>query len=277
MQSALAFSLLSLPLLAAACGGKVVVDAASTSEGAGGATSGAATAMVSSSFSAVSSAVTTVGAGGAGPVFCGGEAGVTCAGGQVCDFADDHCGGDDSAGTCQPLPDGCPPDCPGVCGCDGQFHCSACAAHAAGTDVNVNGSCLGFGAQYAAVFFLADLDHLVLRVGYPERNVCLQIFLDAPSGINPAFPFMAPDSWGVSGAVISASFDDCTASFPNSLTDPQAAKSGTGTLSWNVAAGMSYPCELSFQAKLEFPGAPAWVHPVEVAEAKGVKVEGGCF
>lgn len=154
---------------------------------------------------------------------------------------------------------------------------AAPAPRTPGTDVNVKGSCLSPGAQYAAVFFLADLDHLVLRMGDPARNVCLQIFLDAPSGINPSFPFDAPDSWGVSGAVISASASDCTASFPNSLTDPQAAKSGTGTLSWKLAPGMSYPCELSFQAKIEFPGAPAWVHPVEVADAVGVKAEGGCF
>ena len=66
------------------------------------------------------------------------------------------------------------------------------------------------------------------------------------------------------------------AGFPGSLTDPQASNSGEGVISWDLEPGMVCPCEVSFQATLHFAGAPAWVHPVEVANAKGVKLDQGC-
>ncbi len=38
-------------------------------------------------------------------------------------------------------PTGCDDDCPGVCGCDGQFYCNACNAQQAGTDVSDSDAC----------------------------------------------------------------------------------------------------------------------------------------
>jgi hypothetical protein len=81
------------------------------------------------------------GAGGAGAV-CGGIAGTVCGETEYCDFADDAmCGAADQTGTCTLKPEGCTEDCPGVCGCDGQFYCNACGAAQAGIDVDPNGSC----------------------------------------------------------------------------------------------------------------------------------------
>ncbi len=275
MRPALTLFAFWLPFLAAACGGRVVVDATSAGAGAGGAPG--TTVTTSSTSSTSSSSVTTAGAGGGGPKTCGGDLGAPCPPGEFCDYGDDHCGGNDAPGVCQPLPGDCPPDCPGVCGCDGQFHCSACAAHGAGTDVDASGGCASPGLVYSAVLFPLDADHMILRAADPARDVCLQIFLDSPSVNAPAFAFTAPATWGVDGAWISAKASDCEAGFPNSPTDPQPASNGAGSISWDVQPGMGYPCEVSFQAKLQFPGAPAWVHPVEVADAKGVKLEKGCF
>jgi hypothetical protein len=75
---------------------------------------------------------------------CGGMAEAPCAKDEFCDYpTGSYCGGDDSTGVCVKRPEGCPEDCPGVCGCDGNFHCNACSAQAAGVDVSDDKSCLG--------------------------------------------------------------------------------------------------------------------------------------
>src|SRR5262249_56328374 len=64
---------------------------------------------------------------------------------SFCDFSAPTCGlaqGSFAAGICQPRPQLCPLDCPGVCGCNGQFYCNACLAHVAGTDDSSDRSCL---------------------------------------------------------------------------------------------------------------------------------------
>ncbi|HEY3593037.1 MAG TPA: hypothetical protein VGL13_04165 [Polyangiaceae bacterium] len=77
---------------------------------------------------------------------CGGFAGGVCQAGMFCDFASDaFCGAADQTGQCQPRPGACPTDCPGVCGCNGQFYCNACIAHAAGTDDSGDRSCIRDG------------------------------------------------------------------------------------------------------------------------------------
>jgi hypothetical protein len=83
------------------------------------------------------------GTGGAGGgALCGGIAGVACADSAYCDFPDAAmCGAGDQGGTCQPRPDTCTKDCPGVCGCDGQFYCNACIAAQQGMDVSPDASC----------------------------------------------------------------------------------------------------------------------------------------
>jgi hypothetical protein len=57
-----------------------------------------------------------------------------CAPDQFCQFVS-TCGG---FGGCAPRPTACPRDCPGVCGCDGEFYCNECNANSMG--VNARGS-----------------------------------------------------------------------------------------------------------------------------------------
>jgi hypothetical protein len=78
--------------------------------------------------------------GGAGDV-CGGFVGAACNKEQFCAFEDGGCGSADGTGVCQRRPEGCTQDCPGVCGCDGNFYCNACMAHNAGVEVSAMASC----------------------------------------------------------------------------------------------------------------------------------------
>lgn len=82
------------------------------------------------------------GGSGGGDATCGGIAGLACADTEYCDFPDNAiCGAVDQTGTCQDRPETCTQDCPGVCGCDGQFYCNACIAASSGIDVDPNASC----------------------------------------------------------------------------------------------------------------------------------------
>jgi hypothetical protein len=73
---------------------------------------------------------------------CGGLAGVRCDANSFCHFLPaDICGNADAQGVCQPKPQVCPADCPGVCGCDGKFYCNACIAQSAGFDVSTSVNC----------------------------------------------------------------------------------------------------------------------------------------
>lgn len=77
---------------------------------------------------------------------CGGMAGAGCPSGQYCEYPPSlgpACGTFDGIGVCQWASDTCDDDCPGVCGCDGQFYCNECGAHQAGTDISDSISCNG--------------------------------------------------------------------------------------------------------------------------------------
>lgn len=64
----------------------------------------------------------------------------TCDRTEYCDW-DGTCGAPGTPGTCEPRPEVCTADCPGVCGCDGEFYCNACVAASAGVDVDPEGDC----------------------------------------------------------------------------------------------------------------------------------------
>lgn len=66
---------------------------------------------------------------------CGSKGLAPCFDGEFCDRSGSKtCGEADEPGVCAPIPDACTKECqtPGVCGCDGQRYCSACAANQSG-------------------------------------------------------------------------------------------------------------------------------------------------
>jgi hypothetical protein len=137
---------LTASVLSLACGGDV-----HETSGAGGGSGGTGSATASAGVGSAGAGGAGVGgAGGAatgvggsgGVAICGGLAALPCALNEYCEYDDSAaCGGDDSTGLCLPRPDGCTPDCPGVCGCDGESYCNECTAHAAGVDVDPKASC----------------------------------------------------------------------------------------------------------------------------------------
>lgn len=77
---------------------------------------------------------------------CGTRGAKQCDDGLFCDYAlngndGDMCGATDRGGLCVEKPEVCNRICGQTCGCDGQDHCSACAAHMAGVSVAHEGPC----------------------------------------------------------------------------------------------------------------------------------------
>jgi hypothetical protein len=64
-----------------------------------------------------------------------------CGPGEFCAFSPALCGRGPVPGSCKPRPASCGKDHTPVCGCDGKIHDDECAAHAAGVDLDVTGSC----------------------------------------------------------------------------------------------------------------------------------------
>lgn len=65
-----------------------------------------------------------------GPASCSSSS--ECAPDEYCQLAP-MC--EPGSGVCVARPMGCTADCPGVCGCDGNFYCNACSANATGVSI----------------------------------------------------------------------------------------------------------------------------------------------
>jgi len=264
-------------LISGGCGSDVLVS--------GGGTGGSAASSGSSSAgtggSSASSGTPTGGFGGGGgdggggAGVCGGPQDIPCQPDEYCDLPGESCEG---LGVCAPRPDGCDDDCPGVCGCDGQFYCNACGAFSAGVDVSSEPFCDSPGVEYRALLWLGGLDHLIVRKKDPLRDVCVTLFADWPMENAPGYGMQMPDGWGVSHAMITNHAADCDDWQAPPLGDQLSADGGNGALSWQVPPGLYYPCELSLDLVLTFTSALPWVSPVEPMVADAVTIEGdGCF
>ncbi|KYF60369.1 hypothetical protein BE08_37780, partial [Sorangium cellulosum] len=194
---------------------------------------------------------------------------------EYCDFPDDSCGTFDTVGQCAVRPGGCPEDCPGVCGCDGNFYCNACSAQQAGVDVSTSIACLDpKDADYAATFWPGGLDHIIVYKASPGADRCVMLYADAPvDGAPGGFDVELPVPWGVSRVVLAKGAGDCTPETMDPAGEAVNATGAAGRLSFALEAGKVAPCSVDIDVSVTFPGEPA----PEILRASGVHVaSSGC-
>lgn len=155
--------------------GTIAACSGTAETGAGGQGGGSSSSSSSSASNSSSGMGGQGGQGGMGFPYCGGKQGYPCAADEWCDFDESfaYCGAGDNTGQCQPRPTVCTKDCPGVCGCDGQFYCNACVAQAAGTDVSDQSGCAPSACVQAAKGITVQVDKTfctaVVRLDYTSK------------------------------------------------------------------------------------------------------------
>lgn len=279
--------------LLAACDGTVAIGDHGATSGSGSSSGGGASTTTSSTASTSSTTTTssssssstsssstgatssTSGGPDAGPTTCGGKAGTPCAPDAFCDFATNAaCGTFDAAGVCQPRPQGCTADCPGVCGCDGSFYCNACSAHALGVDDDSNAVCAmpGDPGVYSAAQLPTNLQRLAIFKAYAATDLCVRIILVAGGGAPPS-QIQCPSGWGVERTELVTGAKYCSAQNPwPPAGTTTAATTATGVIDFPPMGPP--PCALDVHVKMSFPaGAPS---SNDVMVANGVNVQGGC-
>lgn len=242
--------------LAAACGGTTVIENGNGSSGsAGSGTTTTASGMTSSSS---------------------GTTGCTlgsCADGFYCATYPNSC---DSQGSCQPAVDLCDDDCPGICGCDGEFYCNECTAQAAGVDVTPDKKgCLPANVEYDAQAWFGAFDHIIISRADYTNDTCIVLSLAAPYMSEPAYALTMPQSWGVSYLSASASAIDCFEGGSTSMVI--AADGAVGSVDWKVEPNMYFPCEVSVAATISFSAPFPGLGVTESFEVTSLIVEGACF
>ncbi len=261
----------SFAFLAPACGTDVTeAEQASGTTGTGGTTT---TTTTTGAGGSTTTTTTTTGAGGATPAFCGGKAGIPCASDEWCQFdPPGSCGNDDGGGTCQPKPPGCLPDCPGVCGCDGKFHCNACGAQASGVDVSDSLACQS-PDTYRAIALFTGAPRFALLKASPTRNLCFR--LTVQGWLEPGIG-ISGDGYSVEQGEVTHDASDCDL-MPGPLPPPIGAShpvsGGDGLLSMQMSPAQ---CIAGIHAKLLFSGQPPWAPQGEPLDADGLLLEGGC-
>jgi hypothetical protein len=215
------------------------------------------------------------GTGGSAPKVCSGKQGAPCDAAAWCAFdPPGSCGTADAGGLCQPRPEACTEDCPGVCGCDGNFYCNACGAQAAGVDVSSSKGCMAAGGEVSAVGLATNVPRFLIFKADPARDVCFRLMVEGFDG--PGIGIMTPAGWSVGSAEVTDHASDC--SLINGYPAPPIgsatnATGGTGSISID---GPFFPCTVTIHATLSFDAQAPWVPPTEAIDADQLAVSGGC-
>jgi hypothetical protein len=272
----LALSALGVALAAPACSGEVIEQSSST--GATG-TSGATSGTSGASGSGGAGAGVPDGGGGTGgsPAVCGGKGGSPCGADEFCAFEPAAlCGYADGTGLCQPRPQVCTDDCPGVCGCDGAFYCNTCSAQAAGVDVIDSKDCMasGSGGSMSAAALATNAPRFIIFKADPVRDVCFRMMVEGLS--NPFIGITTPPGWSVGLLEVTDHASDC--SLVNGYPAPPAgsaakAVKASGSITFDNTV---FPCKVTIHTLIGFDAQAPWVPPVEALDADMLAVVGGC-
>ncbi len=257
--------LATLLFLAAACSGKSVVDAPHSTSSSSSSNS----TSTSSNTTTTNSGETT---GSTGPQSCKGWNDPSCGPEAFCAVPPNDC---DGVGVCEPRPTDCDDGCTGICGCDGEVHCSACAANFKGVSVK-DGDCETEQAIYEAKLWLGGLDHLIISKKNLATGTCLLLFADWPTMGAPELSFDTPEGWGVNQIIATNLASDCDSVDMQIKGETVQASAGKGVIKWTVDPGKYYPCELDIDAAVQFDKPPAWLKSEHVMLSH-IKVQDGCF
>ncbi len=113
-----------------------------------------------------------------------------CPFGSYCDSPDDSCGKGPLHGSCKAKPAGCSASPPKVCGCNDQVFANACAAAAAGIDVDGNSGCATPGGTIPCGGYFCKGSSQVCRkttllgAPIPDTYACIDIPAGCGDGCN---------------------------------------------------------------------------------------------
>ncbi len=261
-------------LAALGCEGSSEIDGfGGNTSGTGGSTGGTGGLGGEDGGSGGSGGATSSGQGGsAGGLICGGVNDVPCGQDEFCDLPEGaEC---DAEGSCAPRPEGCPEDCPGVCGCDQQFYCNSCIANAAGVEVSTDTSCLPEPSSYAAQAWPDGLDHIIIMKQNDTAGRCLRIIADAPT--TSFYNVTIPQPWGVNVIMAYHSTTNCLDGNQQPTGTPESAASATGSVSFTVSPNHIYPCQLNVNVIATFDNPPGWLESNVSVQATNIAVA-GCY
>jgi hypothetical protein len=189
---------------------------------------------------------------------------------------EDMCGYADGSGVCQPRPDACTADCPGVCGCDGAFYCNTCDAHALGVDISDSKACMmsQTGGTVSAIGLATNVPRFMIFKTDPVRNLCFRMLLEGFSGSFTGIS--TPPDWSVGLLDVTDHASDCTPvngyPVPPAGDVAKAVKAG-GSVSFDPTG---FPCKVTVHVEVAFDAQAPWTPPLELIDADMLAVEGGC-
>lgn len=198
-----------------------------------------------------------------------------CPDSMYCHWLDGTCG-TGKTGVCFEKPEECLGGCPGVCGCDGAWHCNGCSMLLEGIDVAQPETCGPAPGTYSASFEAPGT--LRVRKADPWRDLCFTLLLTSSGPSAPGYiDVSVPLGWSVDAVSVTHRADDCATDLP-----PAAYYNfdqGQGAVTFTLPpGGGSAPCSVDVDLLLsviyvDFDWAP-WN---EQLQTTGLTVQGGCF
>ncbi|MCA9621915.1 MAG: hypothetical protein KC731_22980 [Myxococcales bacterium] len=129
------------------------------------------------------------------------------------------------------------------------------------------------GAEWAAGAFPGGLDHIIVAKHDLAQDICLRIFVDAPT--SGSLDLMVPEPWGVNAIWAWDSTVDCLDLSTSPPGTAELAIAATGAITFPPVTGV-YPCSLDIDGEASFQDAPPWLVPSQMLKVAMLTIEGAC-